>query len=73
MGVIGHRSGPWWRGSLHGSGVLSSAEQVEQVALAAGPVAGAGAGPVEHQIKIGHQLGTVGLGFKAIEGTAVDQ
>lgn len=77
MGVVGHRSGPWWRRSLHGSGgarsVRTTAEQVEQVALAAGPVTGAGAGPIEHQIEVRHQLGPVRLGLETIEGTAMDQ
>ena len=48
-------------------------EQIEQVALTAGPVLGPGAGPIQHQIQIGHQLGPIGRGLQAIEGAGVNQ
>ena len=75
-GVIGHRSrlGGGAQVAAGGSaGFRGGGQQVKQVALAAGPVAGAGGGPVDDQIQVGHQLGAVGLGLEAIEGTAVHQ
>ena len=48
-------------------------QQIKQVALAAGPVLGPGAGPVDQQIQIGHQLGAVGPGLEGIEAAGVDQ
>ena len=76
-GVIGHRrrlgGGAEVATGIRSPGAGGGRQQVKQVALAAGPVAGAGGGPVDDQIQVGHQLGAVGLGLKAIEGAAVHQ
>ena len=76
-GVIGHRGRLRGRAGVaraaSGGASCRTAEQVEEVALAAGPVLRPRGGPIEDQIQVGHQLGPVGLGFEAVEGTGMDQ
>ena len=73
--IIRHRGGLGGRAAIVATGIGGpiAGHQVEQVALAAGPITGPGIGPVQDQIEIGHQLGPVGAGLEAIEGAAVDQ
>ena len=64
--IVGHRGGPRSGGEIRGShcGIGGGGgEQIEEVALAAGPVLRPGGGPVEDQVKVGHQLGPVGAGL----------
>ena len=74
--IVGHRGGLRSGGEIRGShcGIGGGGgEQIKEVALAAGPVLRPGGGPVEDQVKVGHQLGPVGAGVEGIEGAAVDQ
>ena len=76
-GVIGHRRrlrcGTDVARAAIGSGRIGAAQQIKEVALAAGPILRPRRGPIEDQIQVGHQLGPVGLGFEAVEGTGMDQ
>ena len=53
--------------------VCRACHQIEEIALTTGAIPGTGIRPVEQQIEIGDQLGTVGLWLKGIHRTAMNQ